>query len=199
MTICTLPPVHHTIGEIRVDVVRAAGTVRSFSRSAIDEAAACTCCGATSDLAANRRPKSRIRADEHARMATLTSNQIESNQGFACCKTVAMLDNGEAACSVSACSHGPDCESDRGSASTSRLLAGSGGGGAWASAAIAVSASAGTVTTGIVTTGGVTNFTRTSSHSRFVRCGRLTVAPTTTATMANASDTHTLLRAIRRR
>jgi hypothetical protein len=51
-------------------------------------------------------------------------------------------------------------------------------------------------TTGRVTMGGVSSFTKTSSHSRCVSAGRLRVTPAATATTAKASEMHTLLSVI---
>ncbi len=165
MTTRTFPPVHHTMGERRADVVQIVGIVLRPSRRAISTAAACNSRGAAWDSDVNWRLKRHTRTSDQTRTTTLPSNQIGGNHPLPYLnKAVAILD----VRGVSGCFSipmGGDCEM-----LNSRRSTGRGGGCEWFSTATAVVSLCPEIgITGIVTSGGVTSLTRTSNHSRFAR------------------------------
>src|SRR3974390_251107 len=93
MTIHTCPPVHQTMGDRHAAIVRIVGAVASPSRWAILFASSCNSGSATSDSAANRRPKRHTLAIDQTKTAALPSNQRVARHDLARFHRGVMLDN----------------------------------------------------------------------------------------------------------
>ena len=195
MMIRTLPPVHQTMGEMWADVVRINGILLNLSRRAILAARSCSFCGAGRVWAVNSRAKRTTRRRDQTRTIKLPANQKGPAHCSACFNaTEAKPDFGSAgdcpaatalsAAPADACDASnalpPGDAPGRSTLGETLLTAGVSG---WSE----------TARPGTVTRGGVTSLTRTSSHSRFARCGRFVILAAAIATIASASEKHALL------